>query len=95
MAQMPNPATRTIPPSRIQAEITASGYGGRILDAERTYVVALARAEIMRRLHRDGYSLAEIGRKLNRHHSTVLYWIKRLDDVERFGHCVVTDSEDE
>jgi hypothetical protein len=92
---MPNPTTRTIPPSRIQAEITASGYGGRILDTERTYVVAVARAEIMRRLHQDGYSLAEIGRKLNCHHATVWYWVKRLDGVERFGQTVVIDSEDE
>jgi chromosomal replication initiation ATPase DnaA len=90
---MPNPTTHAIPPSRIQAEISASGYGDRILDKERTHSVAIARAKIMRRLHQEGYSLSEIGRKLNRHHTTVWHWIKRLDGVERFGQMVVDDSK--
>jgi chromosomal replication initiation ATPase DnaA len=70
---MPNP---TIPPSRIQRECDLEGR--HVLDVigpSREMSLAHARGRIMRRLHGDGYSLAEIGRKLQRHHTTVLYWV--------------------
>lgn len=40
--------------------------------------VAHARFEVMRHLRADGFTVGQIGRWLNRHHSTVLHGLGRL-----------------
>lgn len=35
-----------------------------------------ARGDVMRRLRSEGFTSVQIGRWLNRDHSTVLYWVK-------------------
>ena len=34
----------------------------------------------MRKLYKKGYSLAEIGRKFGRDHSSIIYWMKKSED---------------
>jgi len=34
----------------------------------------------MRKLYKKGYSLAEIGRKFGRDHSSIIYWMKKSKD---------------
>lgn len=50
-----------------------------ILSSTRLHAVARARQDVMRRLHRDNFSLCQIGRWLDRHPSTVHYAVHRAD----------------
>jgi len=34
----------------------------------------------MRKLYKNGYSLAEIGRRFGRDHSSIIYWMKKSED---------------
>lgn len=59
-------------------------------DRRGTPAVCGARADVMRRLRRDGYSLPQIGRWMHRDHSTVLHHTRgiearRIPSARRFG----------
>lgn len=44
-----------------------------ILSRNRAATIAAARADVMRRLRRDGFSTPQIGRWLDRDHSTIIH----------------------
>lgn len=45
-----------------------------ILSRAQGHHVSHARADVMRRLRKEGFSVVQIGRWLDRDHSTVTYW---------------------
>jgi len=45
----------------------------QVLGRSRDQVASAARQTVMRRLRADGFSLAQIGRMVGRHHTTVLH----------------------
>lgn len=61
---------------RLYACIAAANHGttlNRVLSEARSRPEVYARREVMRRLHAEGVSYAQIGRWLNRDHATVMY----------------------
>jgi hypothetical protein len=73
--------TRALTPRvRLYACIAAANHGtsiARIMGEGRCRPEVLARREIWRRLHDDGFSLAAIGRFTNRDHSTVIHGLRK------------------
>lgn len=71
---------RTIPPRvRLYACIAAAEHHvniGEVLGSSRTRPAVLARWDVMRRLRNDGFSTPQIGRWLDRDHSTVVYGLR-------------------
>lgn len=71
---------RAIPPRvRLYACIAAAEqhvHIGEVLGQSRTRPAVLARWSVMRRLRNDGFSTTQIGRWLDRDHSTVIYGLR-------------------
>lgn len=60
------------------------GVGPRdIFSRSRRQSTASARADVMRRLRSDGFSLSQIGRWQGRDHTTVLFHLKKGADHAR------------
>lgn len=51
--------------------------------------VARARADVMRRLRADGFSLPQIGRWMHRDHTTVLYHVRGVNSTISAGRRLI------
>ena len=64
----------------LYACIAAANHGvtiAQVMGSGRQRPLVSARRELWKRLHRDGYSVTQIGRETNRDHTTVLHGLKR------------------
>lgn len=53
----------------------------RLRGRERSQHVSDCRRCVVARLHEHGYGCAEIGRRLNRHHTTIIYLLRSHHDL--------------
>lgn len=60
----------------VEAEQAHKAPAGSVFTRSRVAPVARARQAVMRRLHADGFSATQIGRWLNRDHTTVLHALR-------------------
>lgn len=59
--------------------------GQGILTSSRDFNLVMGRRMIAYQMRKEGYSLPTIGRRLIRHHASVIHMLKMMDDVMTFN----------
>ena len=59
--------------------------GQGILTSSRDFNLVMGRRMIAYQMRKEGYSLLTIGRRLIRHHASVIHMLKMMDDVMTFN----------
>lgn len=62
-------------------EVATKMFGNGILTGSRNYNLVLARRFIVYQMHNEGYSYPRIGKHLVRHHASMIYMYKSMEDI--------------
>lgn len=62
-------------------EVATKLFGNGILTGSRNYNLVLARRFIVYQMRNEGYSYPQIGRHLVRHHASIIYMYKSMEDI--------------
>ena len=73
---------------KIATEIVGDG----ILTRSRDYNCVMGRKMIAWQMREEGYSLQGIGRRMGRHHATILHLLRLMEDMFKFPGCFKTDE---
>lgn len=73
---------------KIATEIVGDG----ILTRSRDYNCVMGRKMIAWQMREEGYSLQAIGRRMGRHHATILHLLRLMEDMFKFPGCFKTDE---
>ena len=72
---------------KIATEIVGDG----ILSRSRDYNCVMGRKMIAWQMREEGYSLVAIGRRMGRHHATIIHLLDLMEDVFKSPGCFKTD----
>ena len=61
--------------------------GDGILTKSRDHHCVVGRMLVAWQMRKEGYSIVAIGRRLQKHHATIVYLLKLMDDVFSFPGC--------
>ena len=73
---------------KIATEIVGAG----VLTRSRDYNSVMGRRMIAWQMREEGYSLVAIGRRMGRHHATILHLLKLQEDMFKFPGAFKTDE---
>lgn len=68
-------------------DIATRMFGQGILTGSRDYLLTLGRKFIVYQMIEEGYSRANVGRHLRRHHSSIIHLYKMMQDVFEQPHA--------
>lgn len=73
---------------KVATEIVGEG----ILSRSREYKCVMGRKMIAWQMREEGYSLMAIGRRMGRHHATIVHFLKLMEDIFKFPGVFKTDE---
>lgn len=77
----------------ILLEIATEVVGDGILSRTKDFNCVMGRRMIAYQMRKEGFSLNQIGRRLNRNHTSVLHMEKMMDDIFRFPGVFKVEEE--
>lgn len=66
--------------------------GDGILTRSKEYNCVMGRKMIAWQMRQEGYSLMAIGRRMGRHHASILHLLKLMEDMFKFPGCFKIDE---